>query len=80
MDREKRIGEKAIPENLQDLLSELQMLALRRMESFGWTLRFVRRPLFQEPIPVVFSADGETIGVLEEDGRVNMQPDIEVRE
>jgi len=36
--------------------------------------------LFQEPVAVVFSAEGNKIGILEEDGRINMEPDIMVRE
>ncbi len=79
MDREKRKGEKPVPDNLDQTLNQLQLLALRQIENFGWSLRFVRRPLFQEPVPVVVSADGETIGILEEDGRVNVQPDIKLR-
>lgn len=33
-----------------------------------------------QPVPVVFSAEGDKIGILEEDGRINMEPDIKVRE
>ena len=51
---------------------------------FSWLpeglVSFVRKPLFQEPVPVVFSAEGDKIGILEEDGRINMEPDIKVRE
>jgi hypothetical protein len=36
--------------------------------------------LFQETVPVVCSAEGDKIGILEEDGRINMEPDIKVRE
>lgn len=79
MDREKRKGEKPIPENLNELLNPEQMSALRQIEGFGWQLKFVRRPLFQDPVPVVHSADGTKLGVLEEDGRLNMEPDIMVR-
>jgi hypothetical protein len=79
MDDEKRDREKPIPDNLEKILSEFQMMALRRIEGFGWELRFVRRPSFQTPTPVVFSADGAKIGVLEEDGRINMEPDIQLR-
>jgi hypothetical protein len=79
MDKEKRKGDEPVPAHLEKVLSEMQMLALHQVESFGWQLRFVRRPLFQEPVPVVFSADGAKIGVLEEDGRINMEPEIEVR-
>ena len=80
MDHEKRDREAPIPDNLDEILSEFQLMALRRIEGFGWELRFVRRPPFQTPTPVVFSADGNKIGVLEEDGRINMEPDIQLRQ
>lgn len=80
MDEEKRDREKPIPDNLEEILSEFQVMALRRIESFGWELRFVRRLTFQIPTVVVFSADGTKIGVLEEDGRINMESDIKLRD
>jgi hypothetical protein len=80
MDSEKRKGDKPVPDRLEEVLNEMQMLALHKIEGFGWQLRFVRKPLFQEPVPVVFSAEGDKIGVLEEDGRINMEADIQVRE
>jgi len=80
MDGEKRKGAKPVPDRLEDVLNEMQMLALRQIEGFGWQLRFIRKPLFQEPVAVVFSAEGNKIGILEEDGRINMEPDIMVRE
>ena len=80
MDSEKRKGVKPVPDRLDDVLNEMQMRALHQLERFGWQLRFVRKPLFQEPVAVVFSAEGDKIGILEEDGRINMEPDIKVRE
>lgn len=80
MDQEKRKGDKPVPENAIDLLNQLQVLALRQMEGYGWQLQFIRRPLFQDPVPVVIDADGRKIGILEEDGRINMEPEIKVRE
>ena len=80
MDSEKRMGAKPVPDRLEDVLNEMQMRALHQIEGFGWQLRFIRKPLFQEPVAVVLSAEGDKIGVLEEDGRINMAPDIKVRE
>lgn len=77
---EKRDHEKPIPDNLEDILSEFQLMALHRIESFGWELKFVRRPPNDEPIPVIVSDHGNKIGVLEDDGRINMEPDIQIRE
>jgi len=80
MDSEKRKGVKPVPDRLDEVLNEMQMRALHQLERFGWQLRFVRKPLFQEPVAVVFSAEGDKIGILEDDGRINMEPEIEVRE
>lgn len=80
MDREKRKGEEPVPRNSEELLNQMQIRALRQIESYGWRLHFIRRPLFQDTVPVVIDADGKKIGILEEDGRLNMEPDIKVRE
>jgi hypothetical protein len=79
MGSEKRKGDKPIPDRLEEVLNEMQILSLHRMENFGWQLRFVRRPLFQESIPVIFSGEGERYGILEAGGRINMEPDITIR-
>lgn len=79
MDRERRTGEKPVPDNLESMLNEAQLIALPSLERFGWELRFVRRPLFQDAVPVVFNADGTSVGVLEEDGRLNLQVDLQIR-
>ncbi len=80
MDNDKRKGDKPLPDHLEEALNNMQILTLHQMEGFGWQLRFIRRPLFQESVPVVFSAEGDKIGILEEDGRINLEPDIKVRE
>jgi len=80
MDREKRKGDEPVPDNATEMLNQLQILALRQIESFGWRLRFIRRPLFQDLVAVVADGDGVKIGILEEDGRINMQSDIKIRE
>jgi hypothetical protein len=79
MNTERRTGKDPIPKNLERLLSDTQVLALHQIENFGWHLEFMRRPLFQDPVAVVVNADRTQIGVLEEDGRINMEPDIKIR-
>lgn len=44
--------------DLTVFLNPDQRHELRAIESFGWRLAFVRRPLFQEVVPIVESADG----------------------
>lgn len=77
---ELRKNGQSIPDRLEEILNPMQILALHQLEHFGWELRFVRRPLFQDPVPVVFSTDGTKIGILEKDGMVNTDPNIQIRE
>ena len=79
MAKEQRIGKPPVPENLEETLNEEQILTLRRMEVFGWELKFIRRPLFQDVLPVLFHTDSNQFGVLEDDGTLNMQRDLNVR-
>jgi len=77
--KEKRKDMASVPNNLNKYLNLHQMHALRQIESFGWQLHFVRRSLFQEPVPVIFSPDGDKFATLERDGRINMTPDSALR-
>jgi hypothetical protein len=77
---DKRKGEKAIPDHVSSYLSHDQQAVLHKIEGFGWELKIVRRPLFEESVVIVISPDGKSIGVLEKDGRLNMQADISLRE
>ena len=80
MSDNKRKGEKPIPDNVKDFLNDAQLAELRAIEGFGWKLRFIRRPVFQEIVVVVTNPEGTSIGVLEDDGRLTLDPDIDVRE
>lgn len=64
---------------LRALLNEDQRLILADLERFGWDLKFVRRPMFQPSIPVVFDSDRKTWAVLEADGTLNQSPGFEIR-
>lgn len=80
MGEDKRKGEEPVPDDVKNYLNEAQVAELHKIEGFGWKLVFVRRPLFQESVVVVTDADGGSIGVLEEDGRLNLDPGIETRQ
>ena len=60
-------------------LTPEQLDALSTLEHFRWTLRFVRRPMFHAPIPILFSPDGARFVVLEADGSVNENPGFKIR-
>lgn len=60
-------------------LNQAQLDTLNELERYGWQLRFVRRPLFQPSIPVVFDGDRENYAVLEADGTLNEHPPFDIR-
>lgn len=78
--------EKRQPANQEDAetlragLSPQQVATLDTMKAFGWELRFVRRKLFQPPIPVVFDRRRERFAVVEIDGNINESPGFRIRE
>jgi len=80
MDEEKRTGVIPIPDDLKEVLNEAQWQTLKGGEYSGWVLKFVRRPLFQEPVLVVYNTEDDRTGVLEKDGSINMRPDIRIRD
>ena len=80
MNDEKRRVEQIHQEQLKSGLNLLQKLALYQVENFGWELQFIRQPLFQEPTAVICSGERDKIGILELDGRINLKPNIKVRE
>jgi hypothetical protein len=79
MTLDNRRGDKPIPDNLHEVLNNLQLLALQKAEGFGWKLKFVRRPLFQEIVPVITDPSGGRYGILERNGEINMHPETKIR-
>lgn len=77
--KEKRGVQSAIPDDVYKYLNEAQREELKNIEKFGWGLKFVRRPLFQDPLVVVMHPDGKAVGVLEPDGTLNLEPDLVLR-
>ena len=50
------------------------------METFHWRLKFVRRPLFKIPIPVLFNREGDRYVVVNEDGTIDETPALKLRD
>lgn len=80
MIKEKRKGVKPVPDDINDYLNNAQLVELNIMAAFGWRLEYIRRPLFQEPVVVMANENGGSIGILEEDGHLNLEPNIAMRE
>ena len=79
MSEDKRKGDKPVPDKLNNYLNDAQLVALHKIEGFGWNLTYIRRPLFEKPLIVVSNADGSSIGILEDDGRLNLEHGIVTR-
>lgn len=62
-----------IPSNLDYYLNHPQLRALNNLESSGWSLLFVRRPLFESPTVVVQSPDAHSFAAIELDGTLNLE-------
>jgi len=67
------------PQSLRVGLTSAQLMTLEALEIFQWRLAFVRRPLFQAPIPVLFDREDTRYVVIEEDGTLNEQPTLQLR-
>lgn len=79
VDMERRSEETQVPDSPNEVLNQSQLLTLSNLERFGWMLAFIRKPLFQDTVPVLFHPDTKKIGTLNGDGAFNIKPDIKFR-
>lgn len=77
--RDRRSDTRPSKAALRALLNEEQLDTLRGLERFGWELKFVRKPLFQEAVPVVFDGDTGVCSILRPDGTLEDHPAIALR-
>ena len=75
----RRRGEEAIPSNFKDLLTMDQIDGLRKLESFGWSLLYVRRPKFEPVEIVLIHSDGKSHAVLGLTGELEQESTVRVR-
>ena len=64
---------------LEKELSFDQIVTLRDLERFGWELKFIRRPPFQQPIPVIFDPDRKHYAVILQDGTLDEAESLNIR-
>ena len=64
------------PAELRKGLTEEQRRTLEELEHFQWTLEFVRRPLFQDPVPVLFDRERKRCVALLPDGSLDEAPKL----
>lgn len=60
-------------------LTPAQLSTIHTMESFHWTLVFVRRPLFRDPVPVLFNRLQDRHVVVQGDGSIDETPALRIR-
>lgn len=79
-ERRQSPGNKKSPEQLREGLTPQQLATLKMSEQFGWTLEFVRRPMFMAPMPVMFDRERTRFVLLEADGTINENPGFTLRD
>lgn len=77
---DRRKNERELSIALKRQLNDDQRMTLNELERYGWELKFIRRKPFQPPIPVVFDGSRSKFAVLEQDGTLNENPEIKIRE
>lgn len=77
---ERRNFEKPRSSSLRSRLNEDQKLELATLERFGWELKFIRQPPFQQPIPVMYDPETRKYAILKEDGSLDEKLPFKVRD
>ena len=76
---ERRKVDRRPTQALKRELNEDQRVALADLERFGWELKFIRRPMFEKPVPVVFDSSRQHFAVLNVDGTLDEHPAFDIR-
>lgn len=79
MERERRKDDPGARAKLRAELNEDQRIALSDLERFGWELKFIRHPMFQDIVPVVFDPDRQHFALMRGDGTLDENPGFEIR-
>lgn len=66
-------------QDLRTGLTPEQLRAVETLEAFQWRLAFVRRPLFRDPIPVMFDRGDTRFVVVQADGTLDENPTLKLR-
>ena len=76
---ERRSAQPHSSRELRQELSEAQRDTLGELERYGWELKFIRHPLFQDIVPVVFDPDRNHFAVIRADGTLDENPGFDIR-
>lgn len=78
-EEERRKARKPLLEILKSELNPDQRETLGELEKFGWELRFVRHDPDQRPVPVIFDSGHAKFAVLDQDGSLDEEAFIDIR-
>ena len=78
-DRERRSDALVALATRRAQLNPLQRETLDELERFGWELKFVRCPVFQESLPVVSDDQCKRYSLLKPDGTLDDNPGFDIR-
>ena len=76
---ERRSGHAPRQQTLKFSITEDQRDALRTLENFGWSLKFVRHDAQGAPMAWVYDPDHRKLAVIEPDGTLNESPALRAR-
>lgn len=76
---EKRHNEAPIPDHVAACINVDQLAMLHTIESFGWTLKYIRDSESSNPTVIVAGPNGQDYGLLEKDGTLNKDCYISIR-
>ena len=79
MTEDRRKNKKLTQDDVRKILNRTQLSALLESQYFGWKLKFIRSPLFQYPIPVLYNTKTDQVGILDPDGHINIDVKLEER-
>jgi hypothetical protein len=79
-EQERRKAKKPMSDVLKTELNPDQRETLGELEKFGWELRFVRHDPEQRPVPVIFDSEHAKFAVLDQDGSLDENAFINIRE
>ena len=75
---ERRDHQAPIPDDLEYIVNQPQLRAIRELQQLSWKLWFVRRSVFQPITPVMIDPQEHTV-IIEEDGTLNTNHGMEFR-
>jgi len=75
---ERREKQVPVPEDLNHILNQTQLVILNELKKLDWQLLFVRRSVYQPVLAVMMAPNGST-AILEDDGIPNVNHGMEFR-